>query len=121
MSKIGENIKKYRILRGLSQEELAHRLGYKGKSTISNWETGANFPSQEKQEELIQILGIDANTLYGWEDPEQIKSDAEKLGNMILSDHRIKKLVEALNEMADKELDLVLSFASHLKKGADKE
>ena len=119
MSKIGENIKKYRELRGLTQEQLAHKLGYKSKGAVANWENGLNSPNDDKLEMLLSILDVDANTLFGW--PEQMKSDAEELANIILSDKKIKKLIEALKDMSEEDLNLVLSFAERLKKGATKD
>lgn len=39
---IGQNIKRMRLLRGWSQEELAHRMGYKDKSAINKIEKNKN-------------------------------------------------------------------------------
>lgn len=40
---IGNQIKKYRIEKNLSQDELAQQI-YVSRQTISNWETGKNYP-----------------------------------------------------------------------------
>ena len=49
---IGKQIKKARLLAGLSQKELGDLVG-KGISTISEWESGKRSPDVE----LIPILG----------------------------------------------------------------
>lgn len=121
MSKIGENIKKFREMKKLTQEQLAHMLGYKGKSAVSNWERGDNLPTDDKIEMLLDIFEIDANTLYGWDNAAQIKSDAEELANVILSDIRVKKLVETLKGLDQADFEMVLQFAERLKKGVPKD
>ena len=46
MNIVGKNIKKRRIALGLTQEDLAKKLGYKSKSTINKIEKGINDISQ---------------------------------------------------------------------------
>ncbi len=38
---IKENIKRLRIEHGLNQQQLAEKLGYKGRENVSRWESGA--------------------------------------------------------------------------------
>jgi transcriptional regulator with XRE-family HTH domain len=92
-------------------------LGYKSKSAVSNWENGANSPTDDKIEMLLNIFETDANTLYGWDNASQIKSDAEELANIILSDKKIKKLLDSMKDLDQEDFDLVLNFAKRLKKG----
>ncbi len=40
---VGAQIKKYRSNMGISQEELAEKV-YVSRQTVSNWETGKNYP-----------------------------------------------------------------------------
>lgn len=70
MSTIGENIKKFRIESGLTQEELATKLG-KSKNVISNWERGDNKPDADIIEEICLIFNIAPNQLYGWEEQQK--------------------------------------------------
>ncbi len=73
MSTIGENIKKYRIKIGLTQEELATKLG-KSKNVISNWERGDNKPDADVIEEICLIFNIAPNQLYGWDEQQKTHS-----------------------------------------------
>ena len=66
MSAISENIRKYRIEKGMKQAELGELLG-KAPSVIANWEAGTNRPDVNAIERICEIFQIDANTLFGWE------------------------------------------------------
>lgn len=61
---ISKNIGKYREACGMSQKELAQRLGVV-PSRISNWETGANCPTIDILFEVCEILNVSINDIYG--------------------------------------------------------
>lgn len=61
---ISKNITKYRELAGLSQKELANKLGVV-PSRISNWETGANCPTIDILFEVCEALSVSINDIYG--------------------------------------------------------
>lgn len=61
---ISKNIGKYREAIGMSQKELANRLGVV-PSRISNWETGANCPTIDILFQVCEILGVSINDIYG--------------------------------------------------------
>lgn len=56
MSEIGKLIKKRREELGLTQEELASRLGYKSKTTIAKIESGINDIAQSKVMDFAKAL-----------------------------------------------------------------
>ena len=63
---IGERVKRRRMELGMTQEELAKRMGYKSKSTINKIEKGINDVSQSKMLELAAILHCDVTYfIYG--------------------------------------------------------
>ncbi len=65
MSKISQNIKRQRIEKGLSQEELAQKL-FVTRQTVSNYETGKSNPDLDTLTKLSEILETDVETLlYG--------------------------------------------------------
>ena len=65
MSKISQNIKRQRIQKGLSQEELAQKL-FVTRQTVSNYETGKSNPDLDTLIKLSEILETDVETLlYG--------------------------------------------------------
>lgn len=53
---------------GMSQGELAKRLGYKSRSTIAKIESGENDIPQSKIEAFADALSVTAAYLMGWED-----------------------------------------------------
>lgn len=59
---IGENIKKYRQQKGLSQEELAMKLNVV-RQTISKYEKGLSVPDANILIKLSEILEVSVNTL----------------------------------------------------------
>ena len=66
MPELGENIRKTREKMGITQEELAKRLGYKSKSTINKIELGINDIPRSKVEGFALALDTTPETLMGW-------------------------------------------------------
>jgi transcriptional regulator with XRE-family HTH domain len=46
-----------RIEIGLTQEQLAHKMGRENRTTIANWETGRNFPNLASLRQWAAALG----------------------------------------------------------------
>lgn len=63
---LGERIRKLRDERGLSQKQLADRLGVK-KQTVSNWENGNAMPSMDMFVRVVELLHTTPNYLLGYE------------------------------------------------------
>ncbi len=78
--KCGEKIKYFREQLGMSQDELAHRTGYAGKSAISRIESGARDIAQSKLKLFAHVLGIEPIALVSDRDPaaEQQWRDVER-------------------------------------------
>lgn len=68
MSTIGSNIQSKRKELGITQEELAKRLGYKSKSTINKIEMGINDVPQSKIVRFAEALCTTPAFLMGWND-----------------------------------------------------
>lgn len=64
MKKFSEIIKKLRVEKGLTQEQLAEEIGV-SKSTIAMWETGKREPSRDLYEEVADYFNVDIDYLYG--------------------------------------------------------
>ena len=102
MAKIGENIRRLREKRGLSQEELATRMGYKSKSTINKIELGINDVSQSKVEKFAEVLGTKPSVLMGWVDEQtNKKNDAlTNIVNQLRIDKELLDMVEQLSSLS---------------------
>ncbi len=63
METFSQKIKDSRIISGLSQRELADRVGVL-QQTISNWETGKTSPTVKKLTLLIKVFGIGDSRIH---------------------------------------------------------
>ena len=63
LKNVGKRIRKVRIVRGLSQDELAKRCGYKSRSAINKIETGINDIPISKIKIIAEILNIDVTII----------------------------------------------------------
>lgn len=68
MKTIGERIKEARIKKGLSQTELAEKLGYKSRSSINKIEVGGRDIPRSQIVKIAEILDVTPSYLMGWED-----------------------------------------------------
>lgn len=77
MANVGQNIAAARKMAGMTQEELAARVGYKTKSAINKIEMGIRDLPQKKIAAFAQALGVTPGHLMGWD-----KKPAEELQGM---------------------------------------
>ena len=71
---IGERIKNRRVELNLTQEELARRLGYSDKSSISRIENSSKL-TLNKVQLLADALNVSPSYLMGWEDEINVDMD----------------------------------------------
>jgi transcriptional regulator with XRE-family HTH domain len=64
MKVIGEKILWARERREMTQDDLAHDLGYRTRNAVSNWERGKNMPAAAKMNPLAKRLGVDHDWLF---------------------------------------------------------
>lgn len=77
MADIGKRIREKREALGITQEELAVRLGYKNKSTIAKIENGTNDIVQSKVVEFANALNTSVSYLMGWKEELQAQSQLQ--------------------------------------------
>jgi transcriptional regulator with XRE-family HTH domain len=70
MKHINENIKKLRLEKGLTQQEVADQL-FVTRQCISRWEQGKGVPDVESLERLSKVFGVTLSEIL---DDESIKS-----------------------------------------------
>ena len=69
---IGERVRACRIEKGMTQTELAEKLGYKSKSSVAHIENGRDIP-RSMVVTLAAVLDTTPSHLMGWDVPtEQI-------------------------------------------------
>lgn len=92
-NRTGEIIEKYRKERGLTQGDLARKLGV-SNSAISKWEHGTNLPDITLLEPLSEILGIDKLMLFTSEN--EAKEDTSERIKSIKKNNLIKTSITIL-------------------------
>lgn len=113
MGVIGDNIKKFRIFRGITQMELGTAVG-RSKNVVSNWERGDNFPDLDTIVKLCRILKVTPNQMFGWEPcpeyedylrrTERIKGELRNLKERRLAlDKEIDKIQRELDKQTAEE------------------
>ena len=65
MSFVGEQIKKYRNIKGMTQQDIANALGESSGRVIYNWEKGIGRPDCDKLARLCDLLEVSADELIG--------------------------------------------------------
>ena len=96
---IGERIAKYREEKGLSQEELAHLLGYKSRSTINKIETGQRDVPRKMIAQLSIVLNVNPLDILGENEKSPSLIDKrEALSNMLenMTENEINELYNKL-------------------------
>ncbi len=79
---IGENIKKYRKLRGMTQEEFAGQIGVTPQA-VSKWEAGNGMPDISLLVPIAQNLSVTIDTLFGMDDVQDNLMIIENANNKI--------------------------------------
>ena len=82
---LGDKVKQKREEMGLSQEELAEKMGYKSKTSIHKIEQGITDLPLSKVEELSKVLNVTTSYLMGWESKKQEDSNID-MNNIINGD-----------------------------------
>ena len=92
-------IKKLRTELGLTQEELALKLGLKGKSSIANYESGNITPSDDIKLKMCEVFGCSMDYLMGLTSYCNPKEELER---------ELSKL-----DLTEEEFDLAISHVLH--------
>lgn len=71
MKSVGDRIREKRESLGMSQEELAKKLGYKSRSSINKIETDARNLTQSKIKSIADALLTTPSYIMGWEEPKE--------------------------------------------------
>lgn len=81
LEEFGRRVKEFRLQKRLSQQELADRVGYKGKDMISRIESGQTNIPMPKAIEIAQALGVKISDLT------LKKDEPAQMANIALVEH----------------------------------
>lgn len=99
-----ENVKKYRIMNGWSQEELAKKAGYTDRSSIAKIEKGLVDLPQKKIMQLAEIFNITPGELMG-EDGVASESEFTPI---------VRSAARYMMEMSDEDQNFVMNFIKRM-------
>lgn len=111
MKKIGQRIKARRQDLGLSQRELAARLGYTDHTTLTRIEGGRVDLPQSRVAKIAEVLGVTPGYLMGDSDePEVLGAIAAR----VLKDPTLLQIVQDYMEMDDADKTTVAALVASL-------
>lgn len=110
----GDLIKQRRIELGMTQEELASKMGFKTKASISRLESNDRKLPLSKLKKMAMILDIPPSRLMMWDDDGLEFGDKydkdyhrQKASEGIMVQGNLLEVLNALPTLTDKELELV--------------
>ena len=83
---IGDRIAQRRKALGMTQDELAKKVGYKSKAAVSKIETNVNDISQSQVVKFAEALDVSINYLMGWENPPDNQQTAQDERHVLVNE-----------------------------------
>ena len=108
---LGERIANARTERGLSQQDLANRLGIK-KSTMEHWESGKTAPRANRLNQLAGVLNVPLLWLMAGSDmpPSSMGPESHETtgleGRLLRAERLVQELDQIIRDLR-KETELV--------------
>lgn len=104
-----QNLKYLRQKNGMEQIDLAHKLGRKSASSISEWEKGKYTPKMATLNMLAEIFNVSMDELMNEDLQNGGKSEPKTLAAHLEG-----------TDYTQEELDKILEFAEMVRKSRDK-
>ena len=119
----GDRIKVLREKFGLTQEELAEKLGTT-KQTIFKYETNVitNIPS-DKIEKMAELFGVSPAYLMGWDEDQTsgqnegyyFDDEAAELAQEIYEDPELRVLLKAKRDLSKDDMEVIVNMIKALQ------
>lgn len=103
---IGERIKQRRTELGMSQDELAKKIGYSSRSSINKIELDVQQLRQSKIMDIANALNTTTAYIMGWEEPK-IEEPKESLSPSE------QKVFDALKNLPEELIDDALGYIGY--------
>ena len=84
MVEFGEQLRRAREKKGMTQQTLAEQLSMT-KQTVSHWECGERYPDLVTTKKISQILGVSPDDLISEEDMENIVERNPVIENSLIN------------------------------------
>jgi len=120
MTRIGVKIREAREYIGMTQEELAKKLGYRGKSSIAKIETGANDIPISKVKEFADALHTTPAFLMGWvgEDADirhYVNDETMELAQEIHDSRDLRIMFDSARNLSPEDLKFAVDFLKRIE------
>lgn len=124
MGTLGMNIRKRREELGMTQQELADKLGYSSKSTINKIENGTNDITQSKIKAFAKALNTTVPELMGWGDGVvkesssqyyYLNDDVRELAQELFNNRELKLVMDASRKLSKKSLTDLKNIIDNMK------
>ena len=100
----GERIKQRRIELGMSQEDLAKKLGYSHKSSINKIELGYQNLTQSKIAMIAEALETTPSYIMGWDEEEKLSFE----------DDNYKRFTDIISTMSEEEQNQLYDYMMYI-------
>lgn len=114
MSTVGTRIKTMRLSRGLSQSELAEKVGA-SRSTITMWETDARRPSIDMFDALADVFNVPISAILSDEKQQREDDDLWELRESFRRNPEMRVLFSAAKNASAKQLRQTVAILEALK------
>jgi len=113
----GERVRKRREQLGMTQDELAKKLGYKSRSSINKIELNERNVKQSQIEELARALQTTPANLMGWDDEPSYYLDPETaaIAQEIHDNPELRALFSASRKASPESLKAVADLIKSMK------
>lgn len=118
---VADRIKQRRIELGLSQTDLAKRMGYSDKTSISKIENSENDISIKKITRVASALNTTASYLLGWKETEEDNNyytnpETAELAQKLYSDNNYRVLFDAAKDSRPEDIQMAAEMLQRLKR-----
>lgn len=120
MLELYKNIKERRIKLGMTQTELAEKLGYSDKSAIAKIESGKIDIPQSKIVAFAKALHTSPSELMGWDEPKNeyyFNKETAKTAQELFDNTDMRVLFDAARDARPEDLKKAAEYLSFLKWG----
>lgn len=104
---IGERIKKRRLELGMSQDELAKKIGYSSRSSINKIELDVQQLRQSKIMDIAIALNTTTSYIMGWDEPSEKEEPKEALSPSK------QKLLDVIRNLPEDLIPVVLDYIDY--------
>jgi transcriptional regulator with XRE-family HTH domain len=110
---VADRIKDLRVKQGLSQDDLAKKMGFKNRSSVTQVEKSGNDITLRKVEKYARALCVSPAYLMGWEEPSY--------DIVVTRADGTEELIEISKGLSDEGYEKLLSYARFLNSQTDSE